>query len=51
MNQYVTGAVSPDRIQMVKLYPEGEAGARFKINAVKKSIFTATKVDRFWLLR
>ena len=29
-------AVSPDRLQMVKLYPEGEAETRFKINGVRK---------------
>lgn len=28
-------ALSSDRIQMVKLYPEGNAEARFKINGVK----------------
>lgn len=29
-------AASSDRIQMVKLYPEGNAEARFKINGVRK---------------
>ncbi|MBQ2990073.1 MAG: helix-turn-helix domain-containing protein [Clostridia bacterium] len=29
-------ALSPDRIQMVKLYPEGNAEARFKMNSVKR---------------
>ena len=29
-------AVSGDRLQLVKLYPEGNAEARFKINLVKK---------------
>ena len=29
-------AVSTDRIQLVKLYPEGNAEARFKINGIKK---------------
>jgi len=29
-------AVSPDRIQIVKLYPEGNAEARFKFNGVRK---------------
>ncbi len=28
-------ALSPDRLQMVKLYPEGNAEARFKMNSVK----------------
>ena len=36
-NHYISfiAAVSSDRIQMVKLYPEGNAEARFKINVVK----------------
>ena len=42
-------AVSSDRMQMVKLYPEGDAQARFKINGVKKSIFIAIEVDYFRL--
>lgn len=29
-------AISPDKIQMVKLYPEGNAEARFKKNGVRK---------------
>ena len=29
-------ALSPDRLQMVKLYPEGNAEARFKMDGVKK---------------
>ena len=32
-------AVSSDRIQMVKLYPEGNAETRFKINGVKRIYF------------
>lgn len=32
-------AVSPDRIQMVKLYPEGNPEARFQIRGVKKMLF------------
>lgn len=32
-------AVSPDRIQKVKLYPEGNAEARFKMSGVKKIMF------------
>lgn len=32
-------AVSSDRMQMIKLYPEGDAQARFKINGVKKNLF------------
>ena len=29
-------ALSPDRIQMVKLYPEGNAEARFRMDGVQK---------------
>ena len=40
MNQYhyisFIAAVSPDRVQIVKLYPEGNAEARFKLNGVRK---------------
>lgn len=32
-------ALSMDRIQMVKLYPEGNAEARFKVNSVKRILF------------
>lgn len=32
-------AVSPDELQMVKLYPEGEAQVRFKIRGVQKILF------------
>ena len=32
-------AISDDRIQMVKLYPEGNAEARFQIRAVRKIMF------------
>lgn len=32
-------AVSPDQLQMVKLYPEGNAEARFKTRGVKKLYF------------
>lgn len=32
-------AVSPNRIQMVKLYPEGNPEARFQIRGVKKILF------------
>ena len=31
-------ALSPDRIQMVKLYPEGNAEARFKMNGVRRIV-------------
>lgn len=32
-------ALSPDRIQMVKLYPEGNAEARFQLRGVKQILF------------
>lgn len=32
-------ALSSDRIQMVKLYPEGNAETRFKINGVKQIFY------------
>jgi len=32
-------ALSPDRVQLTKLYPEGNAEARFKKNVVKKILF------------
>lgn len=37
-NHYISfiAAISSDRIQMVKLYPEGNPEARFKISGVKK---------------
>lgn len=44
-------AASSDRMQMVKLYPEGNAEARFKINGAKKSIFIAIGTDYFILLQ
>lgn len=36
-------ALSSDRIQMVKLYPEGNAEARFKMNGVKNLVFYCNK--------
>ena len=40
-------ALSPDRIQMVKLYPEGNAEARFKTNVVKKIFFYCNRDGLF----
>jgi len=40
-------AVSSDRIQMVKLYPEGNAQARFKISGVRKIYFYCNKDGLF----
>ncbi|MCR5358191.1 MAG: helix-turn-helix domain-containing protein [Lachnospiraceae bacterium] len=40
-------AVSSDRCQMVKLYPEGNAEARFKINGVRKIYFYCNRDGLF----
>ncbi len=40
-------AVSSDRLQMVKLYPEGEAEARFKISGVRKMYFYCNRDGLF----
>ncbi|MCR4658525.1 MAG: hypothetical protein K5770_20190, partial [Lachnospiraceae bacterium] len=40
-------AVSPDRLQMVKLYPEGEAEARFKISGVRRICFSCNRDGLF----
>ena len=42
-------ALSSDRIQMVKLYPEGNAQARFKINGVKRILFYCNRDGLFCL--
>lgn len=40
-------ALSSDKIQMIKLYPEGNPEARFKINGVKKIFFYCNKDGLF----
>ena len=40
-------AVSSDRIQIVKLYPEGNAAARFSINGVREIIYYCNKDGLF----
>jgi len=40
-------ALSPDRLQMVKLYPEGNAEARFKMNVVRKIFFYCNRDGLF----
>ena len=40
-------AISPDRIQQVKLYPEGAAEARFKTSGVKKILFWCNRDGLF----
>ncbi len=48
-NHYISfiAAVSSDRIQMVKLYPEGNAEARFKINGVRKRVWRVEIISFF----
>lgn len=48
-NHYISfiAAVSSDRMQMVKLYPEGEAVARFKLNGVRKIYFYCNRSGLF----
>lgn len=40
-------ALSPDEVQMVKLYPEGRADARFKISGVRKIFFFCNRDGLF----
>lgn len=40
-------SLSADKIQMIKLYPEGNAEARFKINGVKKILFYCNRDGLF----
>ena len=40
-------SVSSDRIQMMKLYPEGNAEARFQINGVKQILFYCNRDGLF----
>lgn len=40
-------AVSSDRLQMVKLYPEGDAAARFRISGVRKIFFYCNRDGLF----
>ena len=48
-NHYISfiAAVSSDSMQMVKLYPEGDAQARFKINGVKRIYFYCNRSGLF----
>ncbi len=41
-------ALSPDRIQMIKLYPEGNAEARFKTNGVRRICFYCNRDGLFF---
>ena len=42
-------AASSDGIQMVKLYPEGSAEARFKIRGVKRIFFYCNRDGMFFI--
>ena len=42
-------ALSPDRVQLVKLYPEWSAGARIKIQGMKKLLFYCNRDGMFSL--
>ncbi|MBQ9961003.1 MAG: helix-turn-helix domain-containing protein [Firmicutes bacterium] len=42
-------AMSPERIQMVKLYPEGNAESRFKISGVKQFLFYCNRDGLFYI--
>ena len=42
-------ALSSDKIQMMKLYPEGNAEARFKVNGVKKILFYCNRDGMFFI--
>lgn len=42
-------AVSPDRVQIVKLYPEGNAETRFKIDGVSKIFFYCNNDGLFYV--
>jgi hypothetical protein len=46
---YITfvAALSADKLQMIKLYPEGNAEARFKINGVRKILFYCNRDGLF----
>ena len=48
-NHYISfiAAQSSDRIQMVKLYPEGNAETRFKISGVKRILFYCNRDGLF----
>lgn len=42
-------AVSSDRIQLEKFYPEGNAEARFKMNGVKRILFYCNRDGLFYV--
>ena len=48
-NHYISfvAALSADKIQSVKLYPEGSSEARFKMNGVRKILFYCNRDGLF----
>ena len=42
-------ALSVDRIQLVRLYPEGDPEARFKMNGVKKIVFYCNRDGLYYM--
>lgn len=50
-SHYITflAALSPDRLQLVKLYPEGNAEARFKMDVVKRIYFYCNRDGLFYV--
>lgn len=50
-NHYISfvAALSSNKIQMIKLYPEGKPGARFKMNGVKKIFFYCNRDGLFYV--
>ena len=50
-NHYISfmAALSSDRIQMVKLYPEGNAETRFKIGGAKRILFYCNRDGLFYI--
>lgn len=49
-NHYLSffAAVSSDRLQLVKLYPEGSAEARFKINGIRRIYFYCNRDGMYY---
>ena len=50
-NHYISfiAAQSSDRLQLVKLYPEGNAQTRFKIGGVKRILFYCNRDGLFYV--
>ena len=46
---FARSAASSDDIQIVKLYPEGCAEARFKIRGVRRILFYCNRDDLFMI--